>query len=45
MKAFVLHQTGDPRNVQLEDVADPTPGQGEVVVRLLAAALNYRDYI
>src|ERR1017187_1664748 len=43
MKAFVLHQTGDPRNVQLEDVADPMPGQGEVVVRLLAAALNHRD--
>lgn len=43
MKAFVLHQTGDPRNVQLEDVADPTPAPGEVVVRLLAAALNHRD--
>ena len=43
MKAFVIHQTGDPRNVQLEDVADPTPGQGEVVVRLQAAALNHRD--
>ena len=43
MKAFVLHQIGDPRNVQLEEGADPMPGQGEVVVRLLAAAVNHRD--
>lgn len=43
MKAFVLQQIGDPRDVQLQDVADPTPGQGEVVVRVRAAALNHRD--
>jgi|SRR5579872_1330002 len=43
MKAFVLQQVGDPRNVRLEDVADPIPGQGEVVVHLRAAALNHRD--
>lgn len=43
MKAFVLQQVGDPRNVHLEDVADPVPGQGEVVVHLHAAALNHRD--
>lgn len=43
MKAFVLQQVGDSRDVQLQDVADPTPGQGEVVVRVRAAALNHRD--
>ena len=43
MKAFVLHQIGDPRNLQLEEFENPTPGQGEVVVRLLAAAVNHRD--
>lgn len=43
MKAFVLQQIGDPRDVLLQDVADPTPGQGEVVVRVRAAALNHRD--
>ncbi|HVB24553.1 MAG TPA: zinc-binding dehydrogenase [Ktedonobacteraceae bacterium] len=43
MKAFVLQQVGDSRDVQLSEVADPTPGQGEVVVRVRAAALNHRD--
>src|SRR5579863_7943210 len=43
MKAFVLQQVGDSREVHLSEVADPTPGQGEVVVRVRAAALNHRD--
>jgi zinc-binding alcohol dehydrogenase/oxidoreductase len=43
MKAMVLHEAGGPEAVRLEDVADPTPGPGEVVVRLRAAALNHRD--
>jgi zinc-binding alcohol dehydrogenase/oxidoreductase len=43
MKAIVLHEAGGPEAVRLEDVADPTPGPGEVVVRLRAAALNHRD--
>jgi len=43
MKAIVLHGVGEPETVQVEDVADPRPGPGEVVVRLRAAALNHRD--
>lgn len=43
MKAFVLHEVGDPTRLRPEEVADPTPGAGEVVVRLRAAALNHRD--
>ena len=43
MKAIVLHGIGDPATLRTEEVADPTPGQGEVVVRLRAAALNHRD--
>jgi len=43
MKASVLHEAGGPRALRFETVADPTPGPGEVVVRLSAAALNHRD--
>jgi zinc-binding alcohol dehydrogenase/oxidoreductase len=43
MKAVVLRALGDPDVLQLEDVTDPQPGPGEVVVRLRASALNHRD--
>lgn len=43
MRAVVLRTLGNPDVLQLEDVPDPTPGAGEVVVRLRAAALNHRD--
>jgi NADPH:quinone reductase-like Zn-dependent oxidoreductase len=43
MKAVVLREIGGPENLLYENVADPQPGAGEVVVRLKAAALNHRD--
>ena len=43
MKAIVLRDLGGPELLRLEDAPDPTPGPGEVVVRLKAAALNHRD--
>src|SRR4028118_314388 len=43
MKAIRLHELGGPENLVYEDVPDPEPGSGEVVVRLSAAALNRRD--
>jgi NADPH:quinone reductase-like Zn-dependent oxidoreductase len=43
MKAIVLHEAGGPTALRLETVPDPTPGPGDVVVRLRAAALNHRD--
>jgi zinc-binding alcohol dehydrogenase/oxidoreductase len=43
MKAIRLHELGGPENLVYEDVPDPGPGPGEVVVRLSAAALNRRD--
>ncbi|BCU83172.1 alcohol dehydrogenase [Polycladomyces abyssicola] len=44
MKAIVLREFGGPEQLRYEEVPDPTPGRGEVVVRLKAAALNRRDY-
>ncbi|AMV40386.1 zinc-binding dehydrogenase [Planctomyces sp. SH-PL62] len=43
MKAILLRDLGGPELLRLEDVADPTPGPGEAVIRLKAAALNHRD--
>jgi NADPH:quinone reductase-like Zn-dependent oxidoreductase len=43
MKAVVLRALGPPENLQLEEIPDPTPGPGEVIVGLKAAALNHRD--
>ncbi|TMI79482.1 MAG: zinc-binding dehydrogenase [Bacillati bacterium ANGP1] len=43
MKAIVLHAVGEPDALRLEEVPDPAPGPGQVVVRLRAAALNHRD--
>lgn len=43
MKAILLRQAGSPEALKLEEVEDPRPGQGEVLVRLRAAALNRRD--
>ena len=44
MKAAVLHEYGPPSNLKYEDFADPTPGEGEVLVRVSAASINPVDY-
>ena len=43
MKAVVLRALGGPEVLRVEDVPNPRPAAGEVVVRLHAAALNHRD--
>ena len=44
MKAVVLHEYGPPKNLKYEDVPDPTPGEGEVLVRIAATSINPIDY-
>ena len=43
MKAVRIHQFGGPEVLQYEEVPTPTPGPGEVLVKLAAAGLNYSD--
>lgn len=43
MKAIRVHSPGGPEVLQLEDVPEPTPREGEAVVRVEAAGLNYID--
>jgi NADPH:quinone reductase len=41
MKAIRVHRTGGPEVLQLEEVAEPSPGRGEAVVRLEATGVNF----
>ncbi len=43
MRALVIREHGGPEVLKIEDVVDPVPGPGEVVVRVRAAALNHLD--
>ena len=43
MKALLFNEHGDADVLKYGQVPDPTPGPGEVVVRLRAAALNHLD--
>ena len=43
MKAIVIHEDGGPEVLRYEDVPDPEPGEGEVLVRMRAASLNHLD--
>ena len=44
MKAAVIHEHGGPGSIGIEtDFPDPVPGEGDVVVKVGAATLNYHD--
>ncbi|HWP14791.1 MAG TPA: NADPH:quinone oxidoreductase family protein, partial [Xanthobacteraceae bacterium] len=43
MKAILCTRFGGPDDLEYADVPDPTPGQGEVVVAIKSAALNFFD--
>lgn len=43
MRAVVIHETGGPEVLRVEDVAAPEPGPGEVLVRIEAAGVNRFD--
>tara|TARA_B100000902_G_scaffold398840_1_gene467141 strand:- start:3860 stop:4849 length:990 start_codon:yes stop_codon:yes gene_type:complete len=45
MKALICSSLGSFENLAVEEVADPTPGVAEVVVDVVAAALNYPDIL
>lgn len=44
MKAIVLHEYGGPEKLKYEDMPDPVPAEGEVLVRIAATSVNPVDY-
>ncbi len=45
MKAFQLQEFSGPDGLKPAEVPDPVPGPGQVLVRLRAVSLNYRDLL
>jgi len=45
MKAVLCKQFGPPEELVFEDVAEPAPGKGQVVVQVRAASLNFPDLL
>ena len=43
MKAYRLHEFGGPDSLKCEEIPSPVPGPGQVLIRLRAASLNFRD--
>jgi NADPH:quinone reductase-like Zn-dependent oxidoreductase len=43
VKAIRIHEDGGPDVLRYEDVPDPEPAEGQVLVRLAAASLNHLD--
>lgn len=46
MRAWRVHELGDPAKVMsFDEVERPTPGEGQVLVKVRAAALNFPDVL
>jgi zinc-binding alcohol dehydrogenase/oxidoreductase len=43
VQAVRIHEDGGPDVLVLEEVSDPSPGPGEILIRLRASALNHLD--
>lgn len=45
MRAVVCRAYGTPEDLVIDELPDPTPGPGQVVVQVRAAAVNYPDVL
>ncbi len=45
MRAVVLRETGGPERLEVVEVPDPEPGDGEVVLQVRAAGINFADVL
>src|SRR5439155_26238838 len=45
MKAMIATQWGEPSEMQYAEVADPTPGHGQVLIDVKAVGCNFPDIL
>ncbi|MFL6751629.1 MAG: NADPH:quinone oxidoreductase family protein [Sphingomicrobium sp.] len=45
MRALLSHAPGGPETLRLDEIAEPAPGPGELLVRVRACAINYPDVL
>ena len=45
MRAIVAHAIGAPEDLKIEEMPDPAPGPGEVLVDMRATAVNFPDLL
>lgn len=45
MKAIVCHEYGSPDNLTLDERATPVPGNGEILIEVKAAGINFPDLL
>lgn len=45
MRAALIKDFGPPVSLRVEEVADPTPGPGEVVIEVAAVSVNFPDIL
>ncbi|HEX8842641.1 MAG TPA: NADPH:quinone oxidoreductase family protein [Sphingomicrobium sp.] len=45
MKALLSREPGGPETLRVEEIPDPAPGPGELLVRVRACAINYPDVL
>jgi len=45
MRVMQIQDEWSPDHIRLADRPDPKPGRGEILLRMQAASLNYRDFV
>jgi NADPH:quinone reductase len=45
LRAVLLREPGGPEQLELTEVPDPEPGEGQVVLRVRAAGINFADVL
>jgi NADPH2:quinone reductase len=45
MRALLSHEPGGPETLRLDEIPAPTPGAGELLVRVRACAMNFPDVL
>src|SRR3954452_18116057 len=45
MRALLSREPGGPETLRIEELPDPPPGPGELLVRVHAASINYPDVL